>query len=172
MVRLGILCVCLTAALLQVHLLQMACGNFGNDFNANMSAAWTGQGNWFGGTNWGGYRSRLLGVGLIRLFGGDVPAFMHVTVGALTVAGLLAWRLGGAGGLGILHACFAVWASPWFAPWDMLEPAVFLAFAVLVVEGWDWYWFVALFGVAIFNLQSAMFIALWMCLNGMMGDPC
>src|SRR5580698_667733 len=100
MTRIAILAVCLTAALLQVHLLQMACGNLGNDFNANMSAAWTGQGNWFGGTNWGGYRSRLLGVGLIKLFGGDVPAFMRVTVAALTLAGLLAWRLGGVGGLG------------------------------------------------------------------------
>ena len=147
---------CLVAALLQVHLLQMACGNLPNNM-----------GDWISHTGWSGYKSRVLGVGLIKLFGGDVGAFMEVTAGALTVAGLLAWRLGGAAGLGILHACFAVFASPWFAPWDMLEPAVFLAFAVLVVEGWDWYWFVALFSVAIFNLQSAMFIAGWMVLGGM-----
>src|SRR5271168_4367834 len=149
----GILAICIVAALLQVHLLQMACGNMANDFNANISAVWTGQGNWFGGVNWGGYRSRLLGVALIKLFGGDVHAFMNVTMGALTLAGLLAWRLGGAAGLGILHACFAVCASPWFAPWDMLEPAIFLAFVVLVVERWHPLWLMGLFAIAIFNLQ-------------------
>jgi hypothetical protein len=157
-IRPAILVVCLTAALLQVHLLQMACGNLPNNM-----------GLWITQQGWPGYRSRLLGLWLIKLYGGDVRGFMEATVGSLTLAGLLAWRLGGAGGLGILHACFAVWASPWFAPWDMLEPAVFLAFAVLVVEGWDWYWFVALFGVAIFNLQSAMFIAGWMVLEGVLG---
>lgn len=41
---LGILVVCVTAALLQVHLLQMACGNLSNDFNANIAAAWSGTG--------------------------------------------------------------------------------------------------------------------------------
>ena len=152
---LGIIAISLTAALLQIHLLQMACGNLPNNM-----------GLWITQQGWPGYRSRILGLWLIKLFGGDVRAFMDVTVGSLTIAGLLAWRLGGAGGLGILHACFAVFASPWFAPWDMLEPAIFLVFVVLVVEDWHPLWLMGLFAVAIFNLQSAMFIAGWMVLAG------
>lgn len=154
---LAIFTVCVLAALLQVHLLGMASHDLGNNM-----------GLWITQQGWPGYRSRIIGVGLIRLFGGDVRAFMEVTAVALTLAGLLAWRLGGAAGLGIFHACFAVFASPWFAPWDMFEPAVFLAFVVLVVEEMPWYWFVGLFSVAIFNLQSAMFVALWMVLSGRM----
>ena len=79
---LGIIAISLTAALLQIHLLQMACGSLPNNMGL-----WITQG-------WPGYRSRILGLWLIKLFGGDVRAFMHVTVGALTIAGLLAWRLG------------------------------------------------------------------------------
>jgi hypothetical protein len=158
MSRLGILLVCVAAALLQVHLLEMASGDLSN----NMGAWITHQG-------WPGYRSRVLGLWLIRLAGDDVRGFMEVTGVALTVAGLLSWRLGGAAGLGIMHALFAVWASPWFAPWDMLEPAIFIAFVVLVAEEAAWYWFAGLFAVAIFNLQSAMFIAAWMVLEGIIG---
>ncbi len=155
----AILGLCIVAALLQIHLLQMASGNLQNNL-----PMWIGtvQGQFHDGNAWPGYRSRLLGVDLILLFGGDIRAYMEVAAIALTIAGLLAWRLGGAAGLVILHACFAVFASPWFSPWDMFEPAIFIAFVVLVVEGWDWYWFTTLFAIAIFNLQSAMFIPLWM----------
>jgi len=157
--RSGIAIVCAVAALLQLHLLQMASGNLANNLPDWINTVWNRQG-------WPGYRSRVLGVGLIKLAGGDMRAYMIVTGVALFIAGLLAWRLAGALGLGILHAAFAVFASPWFSPWDMFEPAIFLAFVVLVVEEKSWRWFVALFAVSIFNLQTAMWIPLWMVLTG------
>ena len=162
--RAAVVAVCVVAALLQVHLLQMASSQIPDNLGTWIDIAWRHQDNphvFY----WTGYHSRMLGVGLIELFGGTAQAFMEATGVALTLAGLLAWRLGSAGGLGILHACFAVWASPWFAPWDMFEPAIFLAFVVLVVEEFSWPWFVGLFAVSIFNLQSAMFIALWMTIR-------
>ena len=55
---LGIIAISLTAALLQIHLLQMACGSLPNNMGL-----WITQG-------WPGYRSRILGLWLIKLFGG------------------------------------------------------------------------------------------------------
>jgi hypothetical protein len=84
----------------------------------------------------------------------------------LFIGGYLSWRLAnGAGGLGIYHAAFALLANPWFGPWDIFEPVIFTAFALLVVEERPASWFIALFAVAIFNLQSAMFIALYMFIS-------
>lgn len=158
------LAVAAIAALLQVHLLKMASPLLEGDLPTWIQMAWYHIQD-PAKFHWSGYQSRMLGVGLIVAAGGDLRAYMEVTWFALTLAGLFAWRLGGASGLGILHACFAVWASPWFAPWDMFEPAIFIAFVVLVVEGWDWRWLVGLFALAIFNLQTAMWIPLWMVLS-------
>ena len=56
-------------------------------------------------------------------------------------------------------------AYPWFQPWDAFEPAIFTAFVLLIVESKSAGWFMALFTIAIFNRQSAMFIPLWMILS-------
>lgn len=149
-------------ALAQIRLLQAS----GMDTNLTfgMDVVWKQNG-------WPGYRSRLLGPALIHLLGGNLRAFLIVTFVALVIGGLLSWRLAGPAGLGIYHAGFALVATPWFSPWDMLDPVFFTAFVIFVVEMKPHPWFIALFAVAIFNLQSAMFIALWMILSRQMIVP-
>jgi len=137
-------------SLLQLHLLRMASPSLLD----NLAYA--------SKMEWAGYHSRLLGFWLIRLCGGNYPVAIWI---GLMLGGLLSWRLGGILGLVMYHACFGVWASPWFQPWDILEPVTFIAFVLLVVEKARIGWIVALFAIAIFNLQSAMFIALWMLLS-------
>jgi hypothetical protein len=141
-------------ALAQISLLRKAAGlQINLDFG--MRAAWAYR-------DWPGYRSRLLSPALIHLLGGNMKAYLIATFIGLFIGGLLSWRLGG---YGIYHAAFALLASPWFQPWDIFEPAIFLAFVILVVESKPVWWFVLLFMIAIFNLQSAMFIPLWMIIS-------
>ena len=55
---------------------------------------------------------------------------------------------------GDLHAGFALVATPWFSPWDMFDPVFFTVFVIFVVEMKPAPWFIALFAIAIFNLQA------------------
>ena len=149
---------CATAAFAQLRLLERASG-LATSLNFVMRSAWAR-------ADWSGYRSRLLAPALIHAFGGDLRAFLIVTFIGLFIGGYLSWRLAnGPGGLGIYHAVFALMANPWFSPWDIFEPVIFTAFVLLVVEEKSARWFIALFAVAIFNLQSAMFIALYMFIS-------
>ncbi len=162
----GILPIAMLSAicgLAQINLLQKATG-LQTNLNFGMRAAWAQR-------DWAGYRSRLLAPALIHLLGGNVKAYLIATFIGLFIGGLLSWRLGGLGGFGIYHAGFALVASPWFQPWDIFEPAIFLAFVILVVESKPAWWFVLLFMIAIFNLQSAMFIPLWMIISRKMMVP-
>ena len=151
------LVLCMVAAFAQLHLLQMASG-LETALRFTMAAAWAGK-------DWSGYRSRLLGVGSIHMLGGDMRAFLIVTFASLVLGGALSWYLDGARGFGIYHAGFALVANPWFAPWDIWGPVLFTLFVIFVIERRTTWWFVALFAVAIFDRQSAMFIPLWMILS-------
>lgn len=150
---------CLVAALLQVHLLQMACPALEQSLIDNLKTFHT---------NLPVYRSRLLTITLVRILGGDLQAYLAVIFFSLLVGGLLSWRLYGGGGLAIYHVGFAFFAAPWFQPWDCLGATLFTAFVILVVEGWPVAWFMGLFAIAILDRQSAMFMALWMVLSGRM----
>jgi len=92
-------------------------------------------------------------------------AFLGVTFVALVIGGLLSWRLAGFGGMGTYHAWFAFVSHPFFAPWDIFGPVFFTLFVIFVVEQRPTWWFMVLFAVAIFNLQSAMFMTIWMVLS-------
>lgn len=152
--RLVVIVVC---ALAQLRVLEFASGLETNlKFGMDVAWAWNG---------WSGYRSRLLAPALIHLLGGNMRAFLVLTFIGLVLGGWLSWRVAGLGGLGIYHGGFALLASPWFSPWDIFDPVIFMAFVLLVAERGTVWRFVGLFAVGIFNLQSAMFITLWMVLS-------
>ncbi len=151
-------------ALAQVKLLRMASSNLDTALTYVMRAVWAQ-------TEWAGYRSRLLAPTLIHFLGGDMRAFLAITFISLVIGGLLSWRLAGPAGLGIYHAAFAFVANPWFAPWDIFGPVLFTLFVLFVVERRPALWFIVLFAVAIFDRQSAMFIALWMVISRKMIVP-
>ncbi|HLI79094.1 MAG TPA: hypothetical protein VKV03_03875, partial [Candidatus Binataceae bacterium] len=144
-------------ALAQIQLLEKASG-----LDTNLKFAMAAV---IARKEWSGFRSRLLGPELVRMLGGDHRAFLIVTFAGLVIGGVLAWRLAGAFGLAVYHAGFALLANPWFAPWDIFEPVIFTAFVIFVVESKPESYFVTLFSVAIFNLQTAMFIPLWMIIS-------
>lgn len=144
-------------ALAQVRLLQME-----SDLNTSLPYVMHAV---LDKNDWPGYRSRLLAPYLIHFLGGDMRAFLGVTFVALVIGGLLSWRLAGFGGMGTYHAWFAFVSHPFFAPWDIFGPVFFTLFVLFVVEQRPAWWFMILFAVAIFNLQSAMFMTIWMVLS-------
>lgn len=152
------LLLCVGVAFIQLQLLERDSG-LDTALNWVTRCAWLGQ-------DWPGYRSRLLGIATIELLGGNVRAFLTVTFVSLFFGGTLAWYLGGAGGFGVYHAAFALVAWPWFAPWDMFRPVFFTAFVIFAVELRPWWWFVLLFALAIVDHQSAMYMGLFMVLQG------
>lgn len=53
----------------------------------------------------------------------------------------------------------------WLLAWDHYSIIAFTLFVYFVMADKSWRWFTALFAVAIFNRESALFIALWMVLH-------
>jgi hypothetical protein len=116
--------------------------------------------------DWNVYHSRLLGPELLRLLGNDRSAVLWLVFLAALAGGWLAWEVSGIAGLAIYHLGVIATMLSFFMSWDILEPVIFMAFVCFVVSSKPWWWFAALFAVAIFNRQSAMFIALWMVIEG------
>jgi len=114
---------------------------------------------------WPLYQSRLLAPSLLWLLGSNATAYLLLAFFALTIGGWLSWNLSGLAGLAIYHAAFAILLSPLFYPWDILEPVVFMVFVSFVAAGRSQWWFVGLYAVAIFNRQTAQFIAMWMVVD-------
>ncbi|HLI80293.1 MAG TPA: hypothetical protein VKV03_09945 [Candidatus Binataceae bacterium] len=123
------------------------------------------QGVMAGRPEWPLYQSRLVAPLLIRLLGNDVRAYLLLIFIALVVGGFLSWNLSGLAGLAIYHAGFAFLLCPLFYPWDSLEPVFFMAFVSMVAARRSHWWFVALYAVAIFNRQTAQFMAGWMIVD-------
>ena len=99
--------------------------------------------------------------------------FQIVTV---AIAAFLCWRLGRQYGgsdqsallaLTLFVMCFALLLSPpWlFYSWDLIDIIVFILFIDLVLSGMSQRWFIGLFAIAIWNRDSAVFIALWLILD-------
>ena len=160
-------------ALVQLRLVLLL---FGGAYDASVAAT---LGVMQGRPHWRVYQSRVLGPALVDLLDwitrDDAIAYQLFSAIALTVAGYLAWRLGrqigGTKAAALLAFClfqlgFAfLLTPPWLYAWDFIDVIVFLAFVDFVWTGRNWRWFAALFAVAIFNRESAEFIALWMMLE-------
>jgi hypothetical protein len=160
-------------ALVQVRLIHML---FLDQYEASVDASMAVL---TGHPLWRVFQSRLLGPILIAAIEQIVHspryAYALFSIAALAIAGFIAWRLGRriggdarAGFLALLifelgFACLL--SSPWLYAWDYLGVIVFLLWVDFVFAGRPWPWFVALFAVAIFNRESALFIALWMVID-------
>ncbi|PWU11497.1 MAG: hypothetical protein C5B50_23215 [Verrucomicrobia bacterium] len=124
-----------------------------------------------GHPHWRIAQSRLMAPWLIQamspVFGSYVNAHAAFSVLALAIAGVLAWRISAWRGLLVLQFSFAALLCPsWLYAWDYLDLIVFLVLVMFVKEERPWIWFVCLYAVAIWNRDSAQFIALWAVLEG------
>jgi hypothetical protein len=57
----------------------------------------------------------------------------------------------------------------WLYPWDLAGLALFTGFVVMVTRDVAWPWFVPLILLAFLNRESAIFICVWLALQGMLG---
>jgi len=128
--------------------------------------------------HWRAFQSRLLGPwlvdGLHRLLGDLVTAHVSYEIGMSTLAGWLMLRLmnrlhgpqAAWGAFLVLQLLFAFLLHPlWLYAWDNASIVLFVLFTYFVMTDKTRRWFVALFAVAIFNRESALYIALWMVLD-------
>lgn len=68
------------------------------------------------------------------------------------------------------HLLFAMLLNEqWLFAWDHYSIIAFLLFVYFAITGKNWRWFTCLFAIAIFNRESALFIALWMVLQALCG---
>jgi hypothetical protein len=129
-----------------------------------------------GKPHWRVFQNRLLGPVLVRTLMGAAPApdlgyvlFDLICFGAaLFLAGYLGLRVipnraGTVTAMLVLAVGLtALFAHHWFFAWDVVGPVLFMTFALLVVTEAKLVWFVALFAVAIWNRDDALFIALFL----------
>jgi hypothetical protein len=148
----------------------------GGDYTRSVDAA---EGVVTGHPHWRIYQNRVLGPYMIEWLSKIFPTFLaaHVffSIFTLVVAGYLAWHLGrritgnwtgAVMAILVFHITFlALLSRPWLYAWDYLDAIVFLLFLDFVLAKRPWPWFALLFAVAIFNRDSALFIALWMVLD-------
>ncbi|MSP31547.1 MAG: hypothetical protein EXR03_01830 [Pseudolabrys sp.] len=129
---------------------------------------------------WKTFQSRVLGPYAIKAltFGSmDYYLTAHIWfhIATVAIAAFLCWRLGRTYGgsdqsallgLTVFVLCFALLLSPpWLYSWDFLDIIVFIMFIDFVLSGKSLPWFIGLFAVAIWNRDSALFIALWLILD-------
>jgi hypothetical protein len=163
----------LLLALAQFRMIMLV---IGRDYVASMDAA---QGVVNGLPHWLIYQSRVLGPYTVQALTLLLPDYRLAHI----VYTILMTGLGGAVMLVVARRNFGLergWAAfflyqllialllskPWLYAWDQYGLILFTLFVGFVLEGRDWRWFTALFAVAIFNRESALFMALWM-----IGDP-
>jgi hypothetical protein len=133
------------------------------------------------------FQSRVLGPYLIKwlsflvqrpVFGASnyyVMAHICFHIAAVAVAAFLCWRLGrkyGGNNQSALLAftlftmCFALLLTPLYLySWDFIDIIIFLVFIDFVLSDYSLPWFLGLFAIAIWNRDSAFFIALWLILD-------
>ena len=99
-------------------------------------------------------------------------AYISYHIATVAIAAFLCWRMGkkyggnATLGLTVFVVSFALLLSPpWLYSWDFADIIVFLVFIDLVLSNASLVWFAVLFGVAIWNRDSANFIALWLILD-------
>jgi hypothetical protein len=133
------------------------------------------------------FQSRVLGPYLVKwlsfliqrpLFGSPnyyVMAHVCFHIAAVALAAFLCWRLGKKYGgndqsallaLTLFVTCFALLLSPpYLYSWDFIDIIVFIVFIDFVLSDLSLPWFLGLFSAAIWNRDSALFIALWLILD-------
>jgi hypothetical protein len=126
---------------------------------------------------WKTFQSRVLGPYLIKVLSlglsdNYVAAYICFQIVTVTIAGFLCWRLGRKYGgsdqaallaLMIFLICFVLLLSPpTLYSWDLIDLIVFAVFIDFVLSRLSLGWFVGLFAIAIWNRDSAIFIALWL----------
>jgi hypothetical protein len=129
--------------------------------------------------HWANYQSRILGPYTVRFLatftdGNFVLAHVVFLILTTMVAGLLflqltTRRFGAQAGWAAFiafHLGFAALLNErWLYAWDHYSIIVFTLFVYFVYAAKDWRWFTALYAVALFNRESALFIAMWMVLQ-------
>jgi hypothetical protein len=131
-----------------------------------------------GHPHWIFFQSRLLGpycVKFISLFVGDfLVAHSVFVILMITVSGILIFLLvhresgrdAAWSAFFLLSLLFALCNNKrWLYAWDYWDVILFLLFTYFVLSEKDLVWFLALFSIAIFNRESAFYIAFWMMLD-------
>ncbi|WP_148293655.1 hypothetical protein [Azospirillum sp. B4] len=130
--------------------------------------------------HWRVYQSRVLGPLVMAAIHGVGPSWInayYITgIGGLTATALVMFRVGqrlgdAAGGWAAMLGLFVLFAlflsRPWLYVWDFFVLLVGAVFLLLVVRRASWWAFLALMAVAFFNHESALFIAIWMAVQGL-----
>lgn len=164
--------VSLLFALAQFRMIMLVLGqNYAN----SIDAAW---GVVKGLPHWRLYQSRVLGPWTIEALSGVLGSFSnaHVfyTIAMTAVAGwlilaLMHGRCGNRAAWGAfflfhLLSCLLL-GNLWLYAWDQSGVVIFVLFTYFVLSDKDWRWFAALFSLAVFNRESAFYIALWMVID-------
>lgn len=147
----------------------------GQDYGASINAA---LGVVRGLPHWRVYQSRVLGPWMVEalspFFNDFTSAHVFYTIALTAIAGWLVLaltrrRFGDPASWGaflLFHLLFIFLLNkPWLYAWDHSGIIIFILFIYFVLSEKDWRWFTALFSVAIFNRESAFYIALWMVLD-------
>lgn len=148
----------------------------GRSYTATVEAA---RGVLSGEPHWRVFQSRLLGPYLVKavsnLFDTFLDAHVFCSVVLLALAGyLMLVRLTQRykdptrallGYFVFLFLTVFCINGPWLYIWDLVDIVLFVLFCDFVACRRDYRYFVALFSVAIFNRQSAYYIALWMMID-------
>jgi hypothetical protein len=131
---------------------------------------------------WKVFQSRLLSPYIIKALSlGStawyVTAHIWFHIGTVTIAGFLSWRLGRKYGgsdqsallaLTTFFMSFAFLLSPQgICSWDFLDVVILLVFIDLVLSSASLPWFIGLFAIAIWNRDTANYIALWLILDSL-----
>jgi len=129
---------------------------------------------------WKTFQSRVLGPYIIKAlsFGSldrYVAAHIFFHIVTVAIAAFLCWRLGRKYGgndqsalfaLMLFVTCFvSLLSPPWLYSWDLIDIIVFLVFIDFVLSNRSLPWFLGLFAIAMWNRDSADFIALWLILD-------
>jgi len=125
--------------------------------------------------HWRVYQSRVLGPWIVellsRVFGDFTIAHVFYVIAATTIAGWLILAVmrrlsddrSSWGAFLLFQFLFSfLLGKMWLYAWDHSGIIIFTLFVYFVLTEKDWRWFTALFAVAIFNRESALFIAVWM----------
>jgi hypothetical protein len=132
---------------------------------------------------WRTFQSRVLGPYIVKAltFGSLDYRHAHILfqIVSVAIAAFLCWRLGKKYGgsdqsallaLTLFVTCFASLLSPsWplLYSWDFIDIIVFILFIDFVLSRKGLHWFIGLFAIAIWNRDSAVFIALWLILDSL-----
>lgn len=171
--RLGVMALCVALALAQTRVIRQM---FETSYHFAVDAA---AGVLAGTPHWRVFQSRQLGPRLVQalnvVVGNFAQAHVLATVALLSVAGYLVFRAvarstgDAAKALASLFAFELLtvfcWTKPWLYIWDFAGAALFVVFNDLVARERRPRDFALLFAVAIFNRESALFIAAWMLLD-------